>query len=908
MTWNPDDLSGFSLPGYQLIKQLGQGGMATVYLALQESVDREVALKVMSPFLASDQSFTDRFLREARIAAQLHHPHIVTVHDVGVHDTYHFIAMQYLPGGKLSDLDLQNLSVERALVIVKEIAQALAYAHEKGFVHRDVKPDNILFDEKGASCLTDFGIARAADSNTQMTATGSIIGTPHYMSPEQARGKKVDHRADLYSLGIVLYQLLVGEVPYQSEESLTVCIMHVNDPLPRLPECLSPLQPVLDRMLAKAPEDRFAHAQAFLTEMEKLEASEALAACKDYTPSSLPHVVENTTRKNTPEIVPTPRPETRRQVQTPARHRAFPWKWLLGMLSVVLLVWAGQLLLEQWHQQQQQVREEARLAQQLTRLKWLVEQKRFVRPAGDNALEVAIALQKKHGENRALQAAIRQMMDAWLDEIEQQQDWPAIPAWKNQARAFSLDQGPLAMRAEALLQQGQSMDASEPETDAQADGNDREGEGWQRIVEALLQSSDFNDLLRAWSLLQQVPPEVDPSQASALRQSVVDRLRQQLQSLLDANDARQMTLRLARLQTLPVLYQKLDGAWWQKQLESQQQQGMESELLAGRIRQLLDEGYNFMAHTQLTRPAGANAQERFEQVLALDPENTQAKKGLEKVLEQLLELANKAMEAEDLARASRYIKSARKLAMPSTRLTKAEERLETLQAQSSQSTQSTRQSQTEPMPDDIPALLAYAEDHKRRQPDQAIRAWREVLRKDPANLEAVDALSRTAQALALDAEFLLEQQDMAEAQKRLRWAMQADPEHPDVKAVRRKFKRISQSRLPESSNGDVSQLKRAALAQRLLSRAQAVQRVEDMMSLAQELKQLPQKDDSRARIQQAMLQRARIQIDQSLRENDLQAADSWLQWLESEPGGTELAAPLRLRWRAKAAEQSDTGQ
>lgn len=906
MSWNPDDLSGFSLPGYQLIRQLGQGGMATVYLALQESVDREVALKVMSPFLASDQSFTDRFLREARIAAQLHHPHIVTVHDVGVHDTYHFIAMQYLPGGKLSDLDLQALSVERALVIVKEIAQALAYAHEKGFVHRDVKPDNILFDEKGASCLTDFGIARAADSNTQMTATGSIIGTPHYMSPEQARGKKVDHRADLYSLGIVLYQLLVGEVPYQSEESLTVCIMHVNDPLPRLPQCLAPLQPILDRLLAKDPQARFEHAQAFLESLASLDTSGALDECKGYTPATLPHVVENTTRKNTPEIVPTPRPETRRQVKSPTR-RPLPWKWLLAGVVALLLLWTGRYLLDQWEWQQQQVREEARLAQQLTRLNWLVEQQRFMRPAGDNALEVAQTLWQKYPENTPLQAAIERMMRAWLDAIEQRKEWTVLDVWQQAAKQFSLNLGPLAMRAASLRQQGENMDAGETEQ-SEPPPSGQTSQGWQAIVEALLQSSNFNDLLRAWSLLQQAPPEMDATQVGALRQSTVDRLRQQLQSLLDSNDSQQMALRLARLQTLPRLYQKLDGAWWHKQLENQQQQGTEDELLAGRIRQLLDEGYNFMAQMQLTRPEGANAQERFEQVLALDPENSKAKKGLQKVLEKLLELADKAMEAEDLARASRYLKSARGLGFSSDLLKTAEEKLAHLQEKrtyaepsGSEQTVSTR------LPADIPALLAYAEQHKRRQPEQAIQAWRAVLRQDPANLEASDALTRMAQALALDAEFLLEQEDVPEAQKRLQWAMLADPEHPDVKSVRRKFKRIRQAQQVQqkSSNDDVSQLKQAAQAQRLLNRAQSTERLEEMKALEQELATIGNHSE---RIEQAMNQRAQQRIEQLLQANDLQQADAWLQWLEHREGGTAAAAPLRLRWRAKMAEASDTGQ
>ena len=259
------------IPGYKILRQLGRGGMATVYLAMQESVQREVALKVMSPTLLADPDFGERFLREARIAAKLHHRHVVAIHDVGRNGDYNYIAMEYIGGEPALAMDGTPRSPSFALKVVRETATALHYAHSKGFVHRDVKPDNILLREDGSAALADFGIARASDSSTHVTRTGTVIGTPHYMSPEQARGRTLDGRADLYSLGIVLYELLVGRVPFHAEDSLAIGIMHITQPIPVLPEHLAALQPLLSRMLAKQPEDRFQNGQILADTIEQLE-------------------------------------------------------------------------------------------------------------------------------------------------------------------------------------------------------------------------------------------------------------------------------------------------------------------------------------------------------------------------------------------------------------------------------------------------------------------------------------------------------------------------------------------------------------------------------------------------------------------------------------------------------------
>jgi len=259
------------IPGYRILRQLGRGGMATVYLAVQESVQRDVALKIMSPTLLADPDFGERFLREARIAAKLHHRHVVGVHDVGRVGDHHYIAMEYLGGGTVLSEDGSPRPITFSLRVIREIAAALNYAHSKGFVHRDVKPDNILMRDDGSAALTDFGIARATDASTSMTRTGTVIGTPHYMSPEQARGRTIDGRADLYSLGIVMYELLVGRVPFHADDSLAVGIMHITQPVPALPEHFESLQPLLDRMLAKQPGDRYQSGAELADAIEQIE-------------------------------------------------------------------------------------------------------------------------------------------------------------------------------------------------------------------------------------------------------------------------------------------------------------------------------------------------------------------------------------------------------------------------------------------------------------------------------------------------------------------------------------------------------------------------------------------------------------------------------------------------------------
>ncbi len=266
----PDPNKAPEIPGYEILREIGSGGMARVYLAVQQSLSREVALKVMIPGLSVDEISCHRFLKEGRIAAQLNHQNLLTVYDIGVHDEQYYMASEFLSGGTVRDRMSGGLSDEEVIRIISDTAQGLQYAHSKGFVHRDVKPGNLLFRANGECVLGDFGIAKSVDSTTNATQLGTSIGTPHYMSPEQAKGEKVDHRTDLYSLGVVFYELLVGKPPFDGDDPFTVALAQINQPVPQIEGARSRFQALVEGLMKKDREERFESAEAFLDQLEVL--------------------------------------------------------------------------------------------------------------------------------------------------------------------------------------------------------------------------------------------------------------------------------------------------------------------------------------------------------------------------------------------------------------------------------------------------------------------------------------------------------------------------------------------------------------------------------------------------------------------------------------------------------------
>jgi hypothetical protein len=301
------DLIGKTIGQYEIVEKIGVGGMATVYKAYQASINRYVAIKILPTQFAHDPNFVKRFTQEAKAIAALEHPYILPVYDFGTQEGLTYMVMRYIEGGTLAGLMGQPMSNERIVEIVGNMARALDYAHSQGVVHRDIKPSNILIDKHGEVLLTDFGIAKVMQDSggTQLTGTGSILGTPEYMSPEQAEGVSVDHRSDLYSLGVVLYELLTGQPPYQAKTPLAVVLMHVKEPLP-LPHTINPnvaepLEQVVLKAMAKDRNQRYQTA----AEMEQA-LKNALKEIESITPTtSLPAPETQGLAKPTPAPTPT---------------------------------------------------------------------------------------------------------------------------------------------------------------------------------------------------------------------------------------------------------------------------------------------------------------------------------------------------------------------------------------------------------------------------------------------------------------------------------------------------------------------------------------------------------------------------------------------------------------------------
>jgi predicted Ser/Thr protein kinase len=260
-----DSLIGQSLGKYQIRAELGRGGMGVVYRGYDPGLGRPVAIKVLPPQLTYDAQFVQRFHQEAVLAARLHHPGIVPIHDVGEQGGMHYIVMQYLEGQTLEDwLERQGpLAPQQARPILRQVADALDYAHGRGVIHRDIKPANVMLSPEGRTTLMDFGLVRAAEG-TSLTRTGMVMGTPEYMSPEQALGEEVDGRSDIYSLGIVLYKMLSGKVPFARTTPYAITYAHIHEPPPPLREVRADLpagvESVVTKALAKRREDRYPRA------------------------------------------------------------------------------------------------------------------------------------------------------------------------------------------------------------------------------------------------------------------------------------------------------------------------------------------------------------------------------------------------------------------------------------------------------------------------------------------------------------------------------------------------------------------------------------------------------------------------------------------------------------------------
>jgi eukaryotic-like serine/threonine-protein kinase len=398
---------------YRILRKLGSGGMANVYLAEDEDLGRRVAIKILNDRYASDDSFNERFRREAKSAAALSHPHIVAIYDRGEADGRPYIAMEVIEGRSLKELIVASgsLPIQQSIEYAKQILNALRFAHRHGIIHRDIKPHNILLGAEDRLKVTDFGIARAGAS--QMTEVGSIMGTAQYLSPEQARGAPVAAASDLYSLGIVLYEMLTGRTPFEGETSVEIAMKHLNEP-PRPPSALRPeISPELDqivlRALAKDAGERYQTAEELRADLDRVEAgipvapetaAAATAVLTALPATSATQVLspEPGTRVISPKAAPAARrpptypPDYGYERREPKRRRWVPW--LIALLLLVAAAAAGWYV---YSQVQEQLRESRPIAVPLV---VGMPERLAVRRLEDRGFEVATRRESSNDEPR----------------------------------------------------------------------------------------------------------------------------------------------------------------------------------------------------------------------------------------------------------------------------------------------------------------------------------------------------------------------------------------------------------------------------------------------------------------------------------------------------------------------------
>ncbi|TDR46674.1 serine/threonine protein kinase [Tahibacter aquaticus] len=648
------------IPGYEFLRPLGAGGMSTVWLAVQESLQRKIAIKLMKRThdSASDDArqFEKRFLLEGRTMAKLPHRNIVAVYDIVSTDDVAYIAMEFLEGGTLSDRMQAGLSLADAVSVVVQIAGALDFAHSQGIVHRDLKPANIMFRDAATPVLTDFGIARQQDqSATRLTQTGMLVGTPNYMSPEQISGSDIDGRSDLYSLGIMFYELLSGRTPFNGDTPIAVMMAHLTQPAPPLDADFAYFQPVLDRMLAKNRDDRFATLHEFVAALKqrvvasdtllmRLQLSPGMTASEQlrqlgFTASDpsgsglrnmgalassapLPRPQDVAARKTGGVPPPAPRPPSATNVQRPPPRKPAsatvpppsrkappaspPWLWIGVAVFVALAL--GSVGIWRWKAASGMSAEERQLIGYWVKdAERLAGESKLVSPPGENAYEVLQKVLQKDPENESAQALLDRIAQAMRSEAE-----AALAKGDFVLAQDKVDQSLFVRRDDATttaLKQRIVEAAAASERRKQIEQLLAGAAAADKAARPFGPDGSYALLLRA--------RELAPDDA-AIKQRVDDFIAAQLapaRAALAAKDTERANLMLIGLRPElgkePAFVSLADSA-----SQAQRQAGLEKQLLA-----LLQRGEGELKAGRLAEPAAANAFASLGQLRELAPQD-----------------------------------------------------------------------------------------------------------------------------------------------------------------------------------------------------------------------------------------------------------------------------------------------
>jgi tetratricopeptide (TPR) repeat protein len=744
------------IPGYSIEREIGRGGMARVYLAVQRKFGRLVAVKVVSPEYTSDPSFGKRFVREARIIAQLSHPNIVQVHDAGVYEQCYYLVMEYLRGGDLNRRLKRGLHMQAAISVVKDIARGLDTAHSKGYVHRDIKPENILFREDGSAVLSDFGIARVISTGASITQHGTVVGTPQYMSPEQAAGRSLDGRSDIYSLGVVFFRMLTGEVPYKADSAVAVGIRHLQDPIPRLPSHLASLQSVVDRFLAKKPEMRFQTGAEIIGALDGVRAS-----------GLVPNTVIKTEVVTTAEIraigdsmsMPVRDGRTIRaepdQRPKPIHVRRRLWPW-----AALLLLTAGGAAGWWFYPQRDDLVSQVMLATGLTE-----------KPALQDAWRQAQSLRGDRNQSlAAVVAGYRRVLD--IDPsytVAHDAIAELATQWKASiTQALATDD--LAL-AEAKLTESLAVFPTDAELTSLFDklSDRKRADSLVSSTQALLGSHGLDDLPSATAAIQsyQEALRLDPGHvvAKAELNKLAQHYAQLAQTSAQGGDITAAMNFLERATTANA--SSTDVA----KVRDQVQQAATAQQ---EIQALLQQASAFRAGGALINPPGNNAAEIYHRVLATDPNNAIATQGLSEVVAELLTRATEYLNTGRIDEVRALNARASEIGLSDTAIRELKTKL---------GVEERRIASVARLLNEAQQLMA--DGLITEPPEQnAVARLLEVRRLDPGNVAARDMLNAAAGRLAAVARDAYDAGMKTDAQHYLELALTVTPDVPEWRALR----------------------------------------------------------------------------------------------------------------------------